>query len=171
MIPKMLCARIRHVGRERLARRTPIGDEHGFPDDQHSNIRAWICSQHISHCGGPPQTSRSSRGQQDYDTRPVAGGVKLLFEVSLGEGAQLTRALERGKMSRQETRKEGWRYLHADELLKTRAGRCADAGGEIRSVHGSTFGRTRGAARRRIGRAARVGVSPRGVTLPLSLPP
>jgi hypothetical protein len=57
-----------------------IRGQYRFPDDEDAEFPARIAGEKVFGCGGPPQTRRSSRGEQEDDTRAVRRGVKRALE-------------------------------------------------------------------------------------------
>lgn len=81
-VPKLPCS---HVGnsRERApAWRPPIRRENGLPNDKHAQILPGMPGQELLSCGGPPQTSCSSRGKKENQARRIDVGVKGLLELA-----------------------------------------------------------------------------------------
>ncbi len=65
-VPELSDAAIIETIQHTRARRTPIGREDRFPNREHNNRAFGVLLQNRLDCGGPPQTSRSSRREQQY---------------------------------------------------------------------------------------------------------
>jgi hypothetical protein len=60
-VPVLPDPRIRESTQDRRGRRGPIGWQHRLPDRVHANVARLVLLQNLFDCGGPPQTSGSSR--------------------------------------------------------------------------------------------------------------
>jgi hypothetical protein len=63
-VPKLSHPRVRYSRQRSPTWRTPVRWEYGFPYDQDAYLRIAIPTQEFLCCGGPPQTSWSSRGHE-----------------------------------------------------------------------------------------------------------
>ena len=65
-VPKLPDAQIREAPKRDAAWRPPIGCENRFPNYEYTHFLAWKPSEKFLDCGGPPQTSSSSRRQKQH---------------------------------------------------------------------------------------------------------
>ena len=81
-IPVLLHARVRHPPQNRRDRRRQVGQQDRLPHREDADLCRGIRAQHVLNCGGPPQTRRSRRGEQEDDARPVGVALKSARSVS-----------------------------------------------------------------------------------------
>ncbi len=83
------------------ARRSKIRGQDRLPDDQDAEFRVRMAGEKLFGCGGPPQTCRSSWGEQEEDARVVCRGVKRALELAEARCRQNgERRLSRGRLGR-----------------------------------------------------------------------
>jgi hypothetical protein len=87
-IPKLPRTAISDASKRASARGTPVRGQYRLPNDKNIHLTAVLARQQIFGCGGPPQASRSSRGQQKNKPWNIRFRVECLREfwkVRFGE--------------------------------------------------------------------------------------
>src|ERR1700687_1015294 len=79
-VPKLYGALVWDSAERAAAWRSKIRGQDGLPDDEDAEFHVRIAGEELFGCGGPPQTRRSSRGEQEDDARAVSRGVKRALE-------------------------------------------------------------------------------------------
>jgi hypothetical protein len=93
VIPELRNAPVADQRESSVRRPPPIGEEHWLPDHEHSQVAIHMPLQNRCHCGGPPQTCRSSGREQHHQTSR-GRSLELAFEIIQPEFGQ--RRLTRG---------------------------------------------------------------------------
>src|SRR5216110_2716944 len=75
-IPKLSRALVRNPGQRAAAWWPPIGCKDRLPNNQHARLPVRVPRKDLLGCGSPPQTSCSSRGQQQHDPESIGIAVK-----------------------------------------------------------------------------------------------
>src|SRR5437016_14386611 len=75
-IPKLSRALVRNPGQGAVAWWPPIGRKDRLPNNQHTRLPVRVPRKDLLGCGRPPQTSCSSRGQQEHDPESIGIAVK-----------------------------------------------------------------------------------------------
>ncbi len=65
-VPELARAAVCNSCKRAATRWPPVGCEDRLPYDKHPHLSADLPRQQLLSCGGPPQTSRSSRRQQEH---------------------------------------------------------------------------------------------------------
>jgi hypothetical protein len=63
-VPKLACASVCNSSDGGTTRRSPVRRQNRLPYYKHTDLSVGVPRQQLLSCGGPPQTSRSSRRQQ-----------------------------------------------------------------------------------------------------------
>ena len=66
-VPELPYATIIHAPKRACARRAPIRGQNRFPHREYRDMAVRMLLQNLTDCGGPPQTSRSSRREEQND--------------------------------------------------------------------------------------------------------
>ena len=81
-VPELPCAAVCNSCERAATRRPPVRREDRLPHDKHPHLSAGLTRQQLLSCGGPPQTSRSCRRQQQNQAWNVAVGIERFLELS-----------------------------------------------------------------------------------------
>lgn len=81
-IPELPHSRIRQPAQCASAGRPPVGHQNWFPNDQHAPLPFRMLNEKLVGCGGPPQTKRSSGGQQQNQAGHGRIRIKYILELS-----------------------------------------------------------------------------------------
>jgi hypothetical protein len=63
-VPELFCSTVRDSTQSARTRRSPVRRQNRLPHDQNMQFLVCIFLEKLFHCGGPPQTCRSSGGEQ-----------------------------------------------------------------------------------------------------------
>ena len=136
-VPILLHARVRHPPQNRRDRWRLIGHQDRLPHCEHATrVPRRSPLEHVLNCGGPPQTDRSRRGQQEDDARPVGVAIEVGAERFQAGGAE-NRRVEAGP----EAPAAGRRGTRASPPAS--AANTPDENGEA-PIHGITVGEKAG---------------------------
>ncbi len=80
-IPELFRADIRNSPQRAPARRAPVGCQYWLPHYQHAEPRVRVPLQYLFGCGGPPQTCRSGRRQQQNQPRTIDRFIERVLEL------------------------------------------------------------------------------------------
>jgi hypothetical protein len=80
-VPKLARAAVCNSCERAATRWPPVRREDRLPHDKHPHLSAGLPRQQLLSCGGPPQTSRSSRRQEQDQPRNVGLGIKRFLEL------------------------------------------------------------------------------------------
>jgi hypothetical protein len=80
-IPKLPRAQVCDSRHRVAARRPPVRCQDRLPNNQNAHLLLRVASQELLHCGGPPQTYRSSGREQQYQSGYIEVGVKRILEA------------------------------------------------------------------------------------------
>lgn len=83
-IPELLRAMVGNSRQRTSAWRFPVGHKNWLPHNQHSQLPVRITRKELFRCGRPPQTARSSRGQQQYHSRNSRIRIKGRSKLARG---------------------------------------------------------------------------------------
>ena len=81
-VPELPRAAVCNSSERAATRRAPVRPEDRFPHHKHAYLSAGLPCQQLLSCGGPPQTSRSSRRQQQDQAWNVGVGIERFLELS-----------------------------------------------------------------------------------------
>ncbi len=81
-IPELPCPAVRDATESAATWRTPVRREYWLPHDEHLDLAVGLPYQQVFGCGGPPQTGRSSRGQEENQSWNIGGGVEYSREFA-----------------------------------------------------------------------------------------
>lgn len=79
-IPELPCPAVRDATESAAAWRTPVRREYWLPHDEHLDLAVGLPRQQIFGCGGPPQASWSSWGQEENQSWNIGSGIEGLRE-------------------------------------------------------------------------------------------
>jgi hypothetical protein len=80
-VPELTRSVISDTSERPGAWRPPVRREDWLPHDEHPHLSICLPRQQLLSCGGPPQTSGSSRRQQQNQARNIGFGVERFLEV------------------------------------------------------------------------------------------
>ncbi len=80
-VPKPAHALVRNSRHRASARRLPIRREDRLPNNQNAHLPLRVARQKLLHCGGPPQTYRSSGREKQHQSRHIGVAVKRILEA------------------------------------------------------------------------------------------
>jgi hypothetical protein len=80
-VPKLTRAPVCNSSERAATRWPPVRCEDRLPYDKHTHLAVGVPRQQLLSCGGPPQTSWSSRRQQQDQARNVGLGIECLLEL------------------------------------------------------------------------------------------
>jgi len=81
-VPKLTGSLVCDSAEGAAAWRSKVCGQDGLPDDEDAEFRIRMAGKKLFGCGGPPQTRRSSRGEQEDDASAVRRGVKRALEFA-----------------------------------------------------------------------------------------
>jgi hypothetical protein len=81
-VPELARAAICNSRQRAATRWSPVRCEDRLPHDKHPHLSAGLTRQQLLSCGGPPQTSRSCRRQQQNQAWNVGVGIERFLELS-----------------------------------------------------------------------------------------
>jgi len=122
-VPELPSAAVCDSSERAATRRAPVRLEDRFPYHEHTHLSISVPRQELLNCGGPPQTSRSSRRQQQDEPRNAGFGIERVLElrdVTFRECDHRLLAAWRGARTPQVGTRQQYknrRYRHADESL------------------------------------------------------
>ena len=87
-VPILLHAHIRHPPEDRRDWCRQVSHQDRLPHRVYANVCRGVAVEHVLNCGGPPQTGRSRRGQQEDDARPVGVAIEVCAERFQAGGAE-----------------------------------------------------------------------------------
>lgn len=80
-VPELTHSAVCNSSKRAATRWSPVRSENRLPHDKHSQLSAGAPRQQLRNCGGPPQTSRSSRRQKQDQSRYVGLRIECLLEL------------------------------------------------------------------------------------------
>jgi len=81
-IPKLSCSAVRNPRQRAPVWRPPIGCKDRLPNNQHAHLSVRVPRKELLGCGRPPQTTWSSRGQQQHHPGKIGIAVKSGSELA-----------------------------------------------------------------------------------------
>ena len=130
VVPELHSPRIVNAEKRGDRRRgdLPVARRDVLPHHEHAQVRAVLCERVLER-GGPPQTERSGRREQDEDARAIGLAIEDRSQRrQVAPGDQLKRRLWRR------------RHVRGQELDRARSGRaqggCEDDRGDEPSIEG-----------------------------------
>jgi hypothetical protein len=80
-VPELAHSAVSNSSERAATRRPPVRCQDRLPHNQHAHLSVGVSRQQFLCCGGPPQTSRSCRRQQQDQARNVGLGIERFLEL------------------------------------------------------------------------------------------